>query len=310
MLVHCRSSEGTLVSVVAKRWRRLRYHTSTAVAALVRLVCVLFLSLTSVDAATVDGLQIHSTVTGNGATTVFLVHGYTCDETSWAEQVQVLARQYRVVTLDLPGHGKSDRPRVEQFSMGLFARAIEAVRLDVKADRIVLVGHSMGTPVILKYAALVFVDGLMPAAPAAGARAGGSPASPVSGVDAPQSAGARMGGPNGRQNREAMVRRFFVPTTTPVVQQKVLDMMLGAPEATAVGAMNASSDPAARTTDVPDVPMNGIYADPNAIASRDAVLRNFPKAAYSQVPGTGHFLMLEKPIEFNALLLNFLATIR
>jgi len=97
-----------------------------------------------------------------------------------------------------------------------------------------------------------------------------------------------MGGPNGRQNREAMVRRFFLPTTTPAVQQKVLDMMLSAPEATAIGAMNASSDPAGRTTDVPDVPMIGIYAEPNAVASREAVRRNFPKAAYTQgrAPGT------------------------
>ena len=304
------------MSAVAKRWCRLPCHTTIAVAPLARLVCVLLLSLTSVDAATVDGLKIHSTVTGNGPTTVFLVHGYTCDETSWAEQVPVMASQYRVVTLDLPGHGKSDQPRADQFSMDLFARAIEAVRLDVKADRIVLVGHSMGTPVILKYAnlypqhaaALVFVDGLMAAAPTAGR--GGSPAGPVSGVGAPPSAGARMGGPNGRQNREAMVRRFFLPTTTPAVQQKVLDMMLSAPEATAVGAMNASSDPAGRTTDVPDVPMIGIYAEPNAVASRDAVRRNFPKAAYTQVPGTGHFLMLEKPVEFNALLLEFLATVK
>jgi len=49
------------------------------------------------------------------------------------------------------------------------SRAVEAVRAEVKAERVVLVGHSMGTPVILKYAqlypqrvaGLVFVDGLM-----------------------------------------------------------------------------------------------------------------------------------------------------
>jgi pimeloyl-ACP methyl ester carboxylesterase len=202
--------------------------------------------------------------------------------------------------------------------MDLFARAIEAVRLDIKVDRIMLVGHSMGTPVILKYAnlypehtaALVFVDGLMPAASLSNgrsARPAGSVAPPTA---SPQSAGARMGGPTGRQNREAMVRRFFLPTTTPAVQRKVLAMMLAAPEITAVGAMSASNDPAGRTIDVPDVPMMGIYAEPNPVASREVVRRNFPKAAYVQVPGTGHFLMLEKPAEFNALLLDFLATLR
>src|SRR5579863_10363040 len=126
----------------------------------------------SLTAATVDGIRIHSSSAGKGPRTVILVHGWTCDETTWSEQVPVLAKQYRVLTLDLPGHGKSDSPKDGKFSMDLFARAIEAVRAEAKADRIVLVGHSMGTPVVLRYAhlypahtsALVFVDGLMPTA--------------------------------------------------------------------------------------------------------------------------------------------------
>jgi pimeloyl-ACP methyl ester carboxylesterase len=277
------------------------------------MLCSLLWLAPLAAAATVDGLTIHSTVTGNGPTTVFLVHGYSCDETSWTEQVPVLAKTYRVVTLDLPGHGKSDVPRVDQFSMDLFARAIESVRAEIGVGRIVLAGHSMGTPVVLKYAslypqhtaALVFVDGLMPRAPSpAGAASTGDAASNGSRA---ASAGARMGGANGRQNREAMIQRFFLPTTSPAVQKKVLTMMLSAPEATAVGAMNASTDPAGAPGVVPDVPMLGIYAEPTPVASQQAVSRLFAKATYVQVPGTGHFVMLEKPAEFNALLLEFLA---
>jgi len=290
-----------------------RHQSRRAALAIRHLLMALYIVVAvamSSEAATVDGLKIHATVTGAGRTTVFLVHGYTCDDTTWTEQVPMLEKQFRVVTLDLPGHGRSDTPKVEQFSMGLFARAIEAVRVEVKAERIVLVGHSMGTPVIAMYAhlypqrtaALVFVDGLMPqpTSPAGSAApANGGPSMP----------GARMGGPNGRQSREAMIQRFFVPNTATAVRQKVLHMMLAAPEATAVGAMNASADPAGRTTEVPDVPILGLYADP-PLASREAVLRSFPKATYTQIPDTGHFLMLEKPAEFNARLLQFLSGLR
>lgn len=262
-----------------------------------RYAAAFVLSL-SLCGANVDGLQIHSTTTGRGSKTVILVHGYTCDESTWTEQVPALAKEYRVVTLDLPGHGKSDSPQDGQFSMDLFARAIEAVRAEVKADQVVLVGHSMGTPVILRYAklypqhvsALVFVDGLMPAS---------GPAIP--------NQGAAMAGPAGRQNREAMVRSFFSVSTTPAMQTKILNMMLGAPEATAVGAMNASRDPAGQTADIPKAPILGIYAGPSRIAPREAVLAHFPAAEYIQIPETGHFLMLEKPEEFNRLLLAFLA---
>src|SRR4051794_25588246 len=87
----------------------------------------------SLSAATVDGLKIHSSTAGKGPKTVILVHGWTCDESTWTEQVPVLAKQNRVITLDLPGHGKSDSPKDGKFSMALFARAVEAVRAESKA---------------------------------------------------------------------------------------------------------------------------------------------------------------------------------
>jgi pimeloyl-ACP methyl ester carboxylesterase len=270
-------------------------------AGLILFVACAFAVASPLPAATVDGLNIDYTVTGKESKTIILVHGYTCDETTWSEQVPALARQYRVITLDLPGHGKSDSPKDGKFSMDLFARAIEAVRVEVKADRVVAVGHSMGTPVVLRYAhlypahvsALVFVDGLMPLPPAQAA--------------ASANMGAAMVGPNGHTIRETMVRGFFVAGTTPDVQTKVLNMMLGAPEATAVGAMNATREPAGQTTEIPMVPTLGIYAGPSRIASEQAVHAAFPLVEYTSIPGTGHFLMLEKPEEFNRILLSFLA---
>src|SRR5580693_3818866 len=103
-------------------------------------VALAFVLSASMSGASVDGLNIHSSVTGRGSKTVILVHGYTCDESTWTEQIPALAKEYRVVTVDLPGHGKSDSPKDGQFSMDLFARAIEAVRAEVKADQVVLSG--------------------------------------------------------------------------------------------------------------------------------------------------------------------------
>ena len=39
------------------------------------------------------------------------MHGWTCDDTSWTEQVPELSKHYRVITLDLAGHGKSESPK-------------------------------------------------------------------------------------------------------------------------------------------------------------------------------------------------------
>ena len=169
-------------------------------------------------AATIDGIPLHFTAAGKGPATVIFVHGWTCDETSWSEQVPALAARYRVVTVDLPGHGRSGSPPDGKFSMDLFARAVEAVRAEVGAERVVLVGHSMGTPVIVQYArrypqhaaAMVFVEGVV----TLGANLGRKPDT------------ARLLGPEGLSIRDANTRGMFSAATSPELQRKILKMML------------------------------------------------------------------------------------
>ena len=256
----------------------------------------------ALSAATVDGIKIHSSSAGKGPKTVILVHGWTCNETTWVSQVPELSKEYRVITLDLPGHGQSGSPKDGKLSMELFARAVEAVRKDSKADRVVVVGHSMGTPVVIEYtrlypehtAALVFVDGLVnltPAPPGGGAR-----------VPNP----SLVGGPDGLKGRETMIRGMFSASTTPDMQKHILSMMLAAPESTAVGAMQATFDPAYWKGDVFTEPVLGLYADHSRSGDREYMKVHFPNMDYEEIADTGHFLMLEKPEEFNRLLIAFL----
>jgi len=257
----------------------------------------------ALSAATVDGIKIHSSSAGKGPKTVILVHGWTCDETTWNSQVPELSKEYRVVTLDLPGHGRSGSPKDGKLSMELFARAVEAVRKDSKADHVVVVGHSMGTPVVIEYArlypehtaALVFVDGLVNLTPAPAGSGGPRVPNP-----------SQMSGPDGLKARETMIRGMFSASTTPDMQKHILSMMLGAPESTAVGAMQATFDPAYWKGDVFNQPVLGLYADHSRSGNREYMKTHFPNMDYEEIAGTGHFLMLEKPEEFNRLLIAFL----
>ena len=234
----------------------------------------------SLSAATVDGIQINSASTGEGPKTVILVHGWTCDQTTWSEQVPVLSKKYRVLTLDLPGHGKTGAPADGKLSMDLFARAVEAVRAEAKADRVVLVGHSMGTPVVVQYArlypqhvaALVFVDGVV-----------------TIGGRGPAPDPSQMTGPAGKKNREAVIRGMFSASTTPANQTKILDMMLAAPESTVVGAMNATSDPAIWKGDVLSMPILGIYAEKSGANEPGVHEGALPEARISRSCRLGSF---------------------
>jgi pimeloyl-ACP methyl ester carboxylesterase len=261
------------------------------------LSVVSLLAIAPAHAATVDGADIHWTAKGSGPAIIF-VHGWTCDETSWDAQVPVLSRNHRVITLDLPGHGKSGAPQHGKFSMGLFARAIEAVRREANVDTAVLVGHSMGGPVVRQYAlmypqrvaGLVLVDGLV-LVNDNNATAGPAP--------------LPMTGPEGLKAREQMIRGMFGPSTTPENQQRILKMMLGTSEATAAGAMAATRDRARLTNDPVALPVLGVYADHSRLANREAMNRLYPGIEYHEVPGSGHFVMMDKPAEFNALLTTF-----
>ena len=255
----------------------------------------------TLSGASVDGIDIHWTSAGSGPKTVILVHGWTCDESVWSAQVPALvAANYRVLTLDLPGHGQSGSPKDGKLSINLFARAIEAVRKEAQVERLVLVGHSMGTPVIREYArlyphqtgGLVFADGVV-VAPGKGSRF--------------LTLSARFSGPDGQKNREEFIRGMCVLTPDDM-RARILKVMMAPPDATASGAMAAMGDPAIWTDDAIDIPVLGIYADKSQLGDKETMRRAFPNLEYVEIRGTDHFLMMEKPGEFNRLLLAFLRT--
>ena len=271
-----------------------------------RLLCTLVIGLAfaaPLSAASVDGLAIHSSTTGTGSATVIFIHGWTCDSSSWTAQVPAFAKKYRVITLNLPGHGQSASPKDGKLSMGLFARAVEAVRAETKADRVVLVGHSMGAPVIREYArlypqhvaGLVAVDGPLDLR--------GFP--PPSFQQPPP-----MVGSEGVKAREKMIQGMFTPQTPQPLQQHILKMMLGTSEATANGAMAAVFDPSLSKTDVIKAPALSVYAGTAQMPDSKVMKEVLPNSEVTQVAGTGHFVMMEKPEEFNRVLTSFLDKIK
>jgi pimeloyl-ACP methyl ester carboxylesterase len=263
------------------------------------LTLTLVLAPPAAHAASVDGAAVHWTSVGRGPAIIF-VHGWTCDATSWDAQLPAFSRTHRVITLDLPGHGQSAFPKDGRFSMDLFARAVEAVRKDAGVDRVVVIGHSMGGPVVRQYAllypqhvaAVALVDGLV-LMKGGSARPGRGP----------------MTGPEGMKVREEMVRGMFGPATTPANQQHILKMMLGTSEQTAAGAMSATRDQSTWTNDPMRVPVLAVYADKSRLADPAAMKVLYPMLEYHEIPRTGHFVMMDDPAAFNALLSAFLERI-
>lgn len=246
-------------------------------------------------AASVDGMALHSTVQGEGKTIIF-IHGWTCDDSSWDGQVPTFMDDYRVVTLDLPGHGKSGSPALaEDFSVDLFAAAVEAVRAELGADKVVLVGHSMGAGVIRKYA-LNYPDHV------AGLVAIDRPLDvrPWTNPD------RRRGRIITRELRAAAIESMFVEGTSKELRDHIRTMMMGASAVTAQGAVDAMAAPENQSDQIITAPALMVWAE--------KVMDDFGFDAHEMVTdmeevrmaGTGHFLMMEQPEAFNTILRNFL----
>lgn len=72
-------------------------------------------------------------------TALVLVHCWTCNVEFWKGSYNAFPN-YRVVAMDLPGHGNSDKPKIDY-----------AVMKKAGVKKAVFAGHSMGTPIIRRY---------------------------------------------------------------------------------------------------------------------------------------------------------------
>ncbi|MGI9113952.1 MAG: hypothetical protein DLM52_13230 [Chthoniobacterales bacterium] len=71
-----------------------------------------------------EGSKVHYTVYGNTDPTLVFVHGWACDETVWKAQAPELGREMRCITIDLPGHGQSDKPELPYTCIFTRARSV------------------------------------------------------------------------------------------------------------------------------------------------------------------------------------------
>lgn len=102
-----------------------------------------------------DGSELHVEFYGpDNAPTLIFTHGWGPDSTVWYYAKKQLSDQFRIIVWDLPGLGKSKKPKNRDYSVEKYARDLEAV-LQVAGDQpAVLLGHSMGGMILLTFCRL------------------------------------------------------------------------------------------------------------------------------------------------------------
>ena len=246
-------------------------------------------------ATSTDGVRIAYEVHGRGSLALVFVHGWSCDRSFWAGQLEPLSRQFKVVAIDLAGHGESGLGR-KAWTIQSYGDDVAAVvkRMDLK--RVILIGHSMGGDVIPEAAlrlpgrvvGLIWLDTYKKLG-------AGRTAEEVEAF----SAKFRT---NFAETTRNFVRSMFVATSDPALVEKVAQHMSSAPPSVALPSLESAfsySREMPRTLEQLHLPVIAINPD-NAPTDVASLERYGVQVIF--MPGVGHFLMMEDPKRFNGLL--------
>jgi len=226
---------------------------------------------------------------------VVFVHGWCCDSRYWYNQIPYFSKKFRVITIDLAGHGNSGFGR-KIYTTEAFGQDVAAVLNKLNVKKAILVGHSMGGEIIM-YAAkiapervigLVGVDTLEDLGMVYSDEEKNKVYAPIAADFVPEV--------------QKFVRSMFpVNADKELVDTVALDMS-SAPQEVALSSMREYfkvSDP--ELIKGLNVPLKSVNADlwPTNVEGNKKLLPSYEMAL---MKGHGHFIMLEAPDEFNVLL--------
>lgn len=253
------------------------------------------------QALTRDGVRLAYEESGAAdAPAMVFVHGWTCDRSHFAPQVDRFSPQYRCIAVDLRGHGESDAP-MQDYTVEGFADDVAWMCDQLDVVETVVVGHSMGGAVSLALSlgrpdlvrALVLLDSAILFPPDVQALAS----------QLATAFEAEGGMDSVRQFEE---QQFFTTSSDPALKQRLVDAACRTPRHVVASAFrHLLSFDATPGLERLQAPMLYVGAEPQ-LADIGRLRELAPRAMFSNTAGSGHFHQLEVPDQINAMIARFL----
>jgi pimeloyl-ACP methyl ester carboxylesterase len=254
------------------------------------------------DATSADGIPIHYKVYGKGDISLVFVHDWCTSMKYWEKQIPSFGVNFKVVTLDLAGHGQSGSGRTA-YTMQAFGQDVAAVVEKLDLQNVVLIGHGMGGPVILEAARFLpdrvlglvgensFTDRYM------------------KDLDENQ---IQLAMRPYQENYQVQIREFvrlywFSPKSDHALMSEIIRDMVKTPKEVALGALEELQRYDGTES------FKQVRLDVRCIQTThesvtwDVTQTNAKSIWVEYLKGFGHFIMLEDPQAFNRLLAGFIS---
>jgi pimeloyl-ACP methyl ester carboxylesterase len=250
------------------------------------------------------GLRVHYKKVGTGGPVLLLVHGWACDHSFWRQQVERFHQEATLLCVDLPGHGRSDKPHV-RYTHDLCVDALRAVLDDAGAPSAVVVGHSAGGSIARHFErrfadrarGLVFVDASL--RPFWKER------------EHLEELLTLLRGPDYIKAAVGLVEMMVGPNTPLIAGVEIRLRMLTTPQHVMLGLLEEMADPALWTEEPITRPVQALLSRTSRYSEDyEAFLRRLcPQVDLRWLDGVGHFMMLTQPDVVNAALDAFLGAL-
>lgn len=265
----------------------------------------------------VDGGELWFEQRGAGPPVVF-VHGGWLDSDLWRGQVEHFTPEYRAVTFDVRGHGRTGATDRRRYSIDLFTDDLEALLAHLDIDRPILCGLSLGSMVVQAYlhrhperAAAAILAGPLRSMPPVAVPQGVK--SLVSPLPALRASLATVGQ---RATFESLLAGVRATTSGPwlsvdrEVRSQAVDAAAGVPRAEFAKIFGALYDVKAPDLSGVETPTLVVYGDREAAAVKRQGRQVAAAAGVGTrqvVPDAGHLVNRDRPGAFNAACEAFLA---
>lgn len=234
-----------------------------------------------------------------GDTTLLFIHGWNIDKEYWAGQRNTFSKDYRVVTLDLPGFGKSGKNR-KSWTVEEYGKDISAILTKLNLKNVVLIGHSMSGAIVVEAAlknptrviGVVGVDNFTNF---------GAEVTPELKKDIAEAYMAL------RTNYKKVVLQYaneslFSPSTDSIVRRRVIGDFMNVDSVISVDILETNdkypTDEKLKSLRKPIYLINSSYHPTDTLG-----FKKYKVPYYLFFVGpTGHYPMIENPNEFNKLL--------